>query len=137
MYALFISGCIIMSLLVNVSSFTNKVLVRKGTSSPSTTAACRHNANAKMDFTCILTENATSSTPEVRKQLYYNVTIMVRLGLLPLKHNKRIAKMDFTCILTKNTTSWTQEVRNQLFSKVTLVLDCQGGYAIRKVNVMM
>jgi len=54
-----------MSLLVNVSSFTNKVLVRKGTSSPSTTAACRHNANAKMDFTCILTENATSLTPEV------------------------------------------------------------------------
>ena len=81
-----------MSLLVNVSSFTNKVLVRKGTSSPSTTAACRHNANAKMDFTCILMENATNSS---------------------------------------------QEVCKQLFSKVTLLLDCQGGYAIRKVNIMI
>jgi len=59
-----ICGCIITSTLVSVSSFTNKVLVRKGISSPSIMVACRHNANVKMDFTCTLTENATGSTPK-------------------------------------------------------------------------
>ena len=69
-YLLFFSGCIFMSRLVNVSSFTNKVLVRKGISSPSTMVVCHRNANAKMDFTCIQTENATDSTLEVVLGLY-------------------------------------------------------------------
>ena len=59
------SECIIMNLLVNVTSFTNKVLAQKATFCHLTTVAYHLNVNAKTTIIYILMANAINLTPKV------------------------------------------------------------------------
>ena len=59
-----------MNLLVNVTSFTNKVLAQKATFCHLTTVAYHLNVNAKTTIIYILMANAINLTPKVRFCLY-------------------------------------------------------------------